>query len=422
MQELIEVPVTEGTIVGRRQAGVCRFDAIPYAEPPVGELRFRPPRKLRWQGRLDAIHRGPIAPQRRSRLAPAIGDFHADQSEDCLHLTVWTPAADHGRRPVVVWLHGGAWVTGAGALDWYDGTNLAVRGDMVVVAPNYRLGALGWLHVPGETANVGLLDQEAAIDWVIEHIDAFGGDPERITVMGQSAGASNAACLLTRAPRFSRVILQSSSLGRGLWTSSKAADLARHVLDAAGVGSLEEARALSADALVEAQHAPGVQRFLAEEGSGRAAYCPTADGDVLPVAYEQALRQAATRADVLVGHTLNEMASFPGWGLDADAQRVGDLVFGAFARQWAAWAAEGGRDARLYRFDYSASSRFGACHCVELPFVFDTLESYVGSPMLDAAEPVDLARLAAQVQMFWVAFIRGEGPAWPPYPKQYSFN
>ena len=145
-----------------------------------------------------------------------MGDFDAPQSEDCLHLTVWTPAADAQRRPVVVWLHGGAWQSGAGALDWYDGARLAGRGDVVVVAVNYRLAALGWLHVPGQTANVGLLDQEAAIDWVMDNIDALGGDPERVTLMGQSAGASSICAMLARRPRFSRAILQSAALGLSL--------------------------------------------------------------------------------------------------------------------------------------------------------------------------------------------------------------
>lgn len=153
MPDSVSAHLPQGVVVGRQAEGVCRFSGIPYAESPVGELRFRAPVPAAWQGHLDARQPGAIAPQKRSRLATAVGDFEAPQAEDCLHLTVWTPAPDERRRPVVVWLHGGAWISGAGDLDWYDGTRLAQRGDLVVVAPNYRLGAFGWLHVPGETAN-----------------------------------------------------------------------------------------------------------------------------------------------------------------------------------------------------------------------------------------------------------------------------
>jgi len=350
-----------------------------------------------------------------------VGDFEAPQAEDCLHLTVWTPAPDERRRPVVVWLHGGAWISGAGDLDWYDGTRLAQRGDLVVVAPNYRLGAFGWLHVPGETANAGLLDQEAAIDWVIEHIEAFGGDPERITIMGQSAGASNAACLLTRKPRFARAILQSASLGRGFWPAAKAAELAQCILAEAGADSLDEARALPASVLLEAQHAQTVQELLKAEGSGRALFCPTLDGDVLPLDIEAALREAAGRADVLVGYTRDEMASFPGWGRDEAAQRKGEAIFGEAARQWAQWASQSGRDVWLYRFDYAPTTRFGACHCLELPFVFDTWLTCPGAPMLEGAAPDELAYLTRVIQESWIAFIRGETPNWATYPAQQHF-
>ena len=166
MSERVRTALRAGTLTGVRDGGVCRYSAIPYAQAPVGSLRFAPPQPATWRSDRDATRPGTVAPQLPSRLRGAMGDFSAEQSEDCLHLTVWTPAADGKRRPVVVWLHGGAWQSGGGALDWYDGSRLARLGDVVVVAVNYRLAALGWLYVPGQTANAGLLDQEAAIDWV----------------------------------------------------------------------------------------------------------------------------------------------------------------------------------------------------------------------------------------------------------------
>ena len=168
-------------------------------------------------GIRDAIEAGPVCPQTPSRLRFAMGDFAARQSEDCLNLTIWTPRADNNRRPVLVWLHGGAYMSGAGAIDWYSGDKLAREGDIVVVGVNYRVGALGFLFQPDWSfANAGLLDQQAALEWVHENIAAFGGDPANITLWGQSAGAQSITFLLARPQSrrlFRRAILQSSPFG-----------------------------------------------------------------------------------------------------------------------------------------------------------------------------------------------------------------
>ncbi|WP_373824602.1 carboxylesterase family protein, partial [Achromobacter insuavis] len=350
-----------------------------------------------------------------SRLRGAMGDFDAPQAEDCLHLTVWTPAADARRRPVVVWLHGGAWQSGGGALDWYNGARLAARGDVVVVAVNYRLAALGWLHVPGETANVGLLDQECAIDWVLDNIQDLGGDPARVTLMGQSAGASSICAMLARRPRFGRAILQSAALGRGFRSSAQAAALGQAFLAAAGADTLEHARALPVERLLAAQQAPAVIAALQAESSRRSLFGPVLDGQVLPADIAPALRQAAGRADVLVSYTRDEMAAFPG-GDGPDCAAASEAVFGAPSRQWAADAAAQGRQAWLARFDVAPTTRFQACHCIELPFVFDTLAAFADAPMLQGLAPTQAAALAQTTQRAWIAFIRGETPAWPAAP------
>ncbi len=416
MSQLVEAALQAGTLTGVQQGGVCRYSAIPYAQAPIGRLRFAPPQPAAWRGKLDATRPGPVAPQLPSRLRGAMGDFTAEQSEDCLHLTVWTPAADGKRRPVVVWLHGGAWQSGGGALDWYDGANLALRGDLVVVAVNYRLAALGWLYVPGQTANAGLLDQEAAIAWVLDNIQDLGGDPERLTVMGQSAGASSICAMLARKPRFSRAILQSAALGRGFRSAKQADALGQAFLRAAGADSLEAARELPVTALLAAQQAPAVAEVLRAEGSSRSQFAPVLDGQVLPQDIAPALEQAASRADVLVCYTRDEMAAFPGNGRDASDQELGDEVFGAPSRQWARDAAAQGRQAWLARFDVAPTANFGACHCIELPFVFDTLPAYAGPPMLAGLPPAQARQLAQATQQAWIAFIRGDGPGWPAAP------
>ncbi|MNX27659.1 Para-nitrobenzyl esterase [compost metagenome] len=416
MSERVRTALRAGTLTGVRDGGVCRYSAIPYAQAPVGSLRFAPPQPATWRGDRDATRPGTVAPQLPSRLRGAMGDFSAEQSEDCLHLTVWTPAADGKRRPVVVWLHGGAWQSGGGALDWYDGSRLARLGDVVVVAVNYRLAALGWLYVPGQTANVGLLDQEAAIDWVLDNIQDLGGDPERLTVMGQSAGASSICAMLARKPRFSRAILQSAALGRGFRSAQQADKLGQAFLRAAGAGSLQAARELSVSALLAAQQTPEVVEALRSEGSSRSLFTPVLDGQVLPQDIAPALKQAASRADVLVCYTRHEMAAFPGNGTDAASQATGDAVFGAPSRLWAEQAAAQGRDAWLARFDVAPTDRFGACHCIELPFVFDTLQAFSGAPMLAGLPSAQGEQLARQTQRAWIAFIRGEAPDWPAAP------
>lgn len=416
MSEPIDVRLAQGVVTGVREGAVCRFEGIPYGEAPVGSLRFRPPAPAKWKGRLDATKPGPVAPQQPSRLRAAMGDFHATQSEDCLRLTIWTPAPDTARRPVLVWLHGGAFQSGGGALDWYAGNSLSRRGDVVVVAINYRLAALGWLYVPGRCANLGLLDQEAAIDWIVDHIGDFGGDPERITVMGQSAGAASAVALLTRSPRFSRVILQSGPLAHRFRPAAQARQLGAVFMKEAGADSFEDLQRVPVQSLLAAQQAPTVLEALKAEGVNRGLFGLVADGEVLAPLDELAFAEAAGRADALVGYTRDEMAAFPGAGRNEESARRGEALFGEPSRQWAMEALERGRDAWLYRFDYGPAPDFGACHCFELPFVFDTVAAFAGAPMMQGVQAPDASRLIDRFQSGWIEFIQGKGPGWKPAP------
>ena len=418
MVETTTARLPQGSVLGLHDGSVCRFSAIPYAQPPLGPRRFRPPEPSCWRGELDARRQGAVAPQLPSRLQGAAGDFDAVQSEDCLHLTVWTPGADEKRRPVLVWLHGGAWQSGAGALDWYSGEHLARHGDIVVVAPNYRLGALGWLAAQGQTANVGLLDQEAAIAWVTEHIGAFGGDPQNITVMGQSAGAMSIPCMLMRRPRFQRAILQSASLGRGFRPLAQAREIADIYLRAAGANTLDDARHMPVQALLEAQRATPVIEWLGSEGAQRSLFAPVADGEVLPLQPEQALHQAAAHVDVLAGHTFDEMAAFPGMGVNPECHVLGDQIYGEPTRRWAEAATAQKRTAWVYRFEYRPNETFGACHCIELPFVFGTVAAFAAAPMLRGMNTHDATRLTNTMQSAWLAFVRSGDPGWTPWPHQ----
>ncbi len=204
------------------QAGLQSFLGIPYAEPPVGPLRYASPRPApRWNAVRDATRPGAASIQTLAGAAAWLYEGAEPQDEDCLFLNVWTPATA-GRRPVMVWLHGGAWRTGRGDAVGSDGATLAARGDVVVVTVNYRLGALGWLAHPalrdpdtGTFANWGLQDQILALHWVQNNIAAFGGDPSRVTLFGQSAGGSSTASI-AQDPRhhglLQRAIIESGSL------------------------------------------------------------------------------------------------------------------------------------------------------------------------------------------------------------------
>src|SRR6185436_13095770 len=214
-----EVRTRAGRLSGVEDARTLAFLGVPYAAPPLGKLRWMPPAAaLPWSGVRAATQRGPVAPQLAHKLDDLWGGVGTRaQNEDCLTLNVWTPALDGAKRPVLVWFHGGAFVTGAGSLPGFSGAALAASGDLVVVTLNYRLGPLGWLHAPelspAAPANFGLLDQAAALQWVHDEIAGFGGDPAQVTIAGQSSGASSVLLHMARpASRalFRRAILESA--------------------------------------------------------------------------------------------------------------------------------------------------------------------------------------------------------------------
>lgn len=269
------VETRRGPVRGLAERGVAVFRGIPFAQPPVGPLRFAPPATpARWIGVRDATRFGPAASQGGALIGPVMSLGIGRTGEDCLYLNVWTPGADRRRRPVLVWIHGGAFVLGAGSQMLYDGAGLARRGDAVVVTINYRLGAFGFLRLRDRfgtrlpaTGNEGLLDQVAALEWVRDEIEAFGGDPGNVTIFGESAGAMSCATLLA-VPRarglFHRAILQSGA-ANFVWPRDVAARLAEHVVDELGGGSPEALRALSPERVLAVQRRFFMDLLLGEE-------------------------------------------------------------------------------------------------------------------------------------------------------------
>ncbi len=456
--------VTEGALRGTREAGVAVFRNVPYAAAPVGPLRFQPPAPApQWAGERDASRHGAIAPQPPSRLRAAMGDFSHPQSEDCLTVTVWTPAADQARRPVLVWLHGGAFMSGAGSLPWYSGAVMAQRGNMVVVGVNYRLGALGFMHLPGVSApNLGLLDQFCALDWVSRNITAFGGDPDNITVAGQSAGGFSVLAMLA-VPRvrvqFRRAIAQSAPFGRVMRPPAAAAENAQRMQGLLGLKSAADWLAVSTTDIVAAQVKLTIA--TAEFANAVPPFGPVADGvlfgdDLLPAA----LAGAAER-DLLLGHTRDEMAAFfaidervknaapdaiegrfrAHFGAGAEpalneyrqrarspspmhllGEMAGDALFNGGCFAFAERVAALGRPAHVFRFDWAAADNpFSACHCIELPFVFNNLGHW-SAPMLDGGDPAAMATLATRMQDAWIAFARAGDPSHPGLPAWPRFG
>ncbi len=401
--ENLVVRTKAGELRGTRENGIAVFRAVPYAAAPVGELRFAPPQPTpSWRGTRDASQDGPIASQGRSRLAHVMGDFERPQAEDCLTLNIWTPGVDSTKRPVLVWIHGGAFSSGAGSLSWYSGERLAANGDVVVVSINYRLGALGFLYLPGvSSGNLGLLDQIAALRFVRDNIVAFGGDPDNVTVVGQSAGAASIAILMSM-PRteglFRRAILQSTPFGRIARTPDDAHRIGRRLLEVLGLKpeQAEHLKSVPPDRFMAAQGE--VARLEKKFANALAPFWPVIDGDIIPGEIAPALEAGAGAGiDTMIGTTREEMAAF--YCIDDDiakadhaaiegvfasvsksdhqlhydeirrmrasgtnAALLGDLMTDAMFRigslRVAEWRADQGKPAYVYQFDWQSPAGF----------------------------------------------------------------
>jgi len=313
------VATSVGRLRGRIEEDLAVFRGVRYAEPPVGPLRFRAPVSARDPGHiLDALEFGPIAPQPEPLPGTAIPGDSVAYDEDCLSLNIWSPGCDEGRRPVMVFVHGGSFVTGAGSWSIYRGEHLARLG-VVVVTINYRLGVLGFLGHrcladPGDPtalfANFGLADQVAALDFVRGNIASFGGDPENVTIFGESAGGMSVACLLGSSAAsglFGRAIIES---GPAVALSiDRAGEIAEGVAAELGIGTISR-RALEevpVQRLLVAQ-ARVAARF--EEVSGLA-FQPVVDGRLLPMHPLQAIAAGSARGvDLLIGTNRDEFRFF----------------------------------------------------------------------------------------------------------------
>jgi len=406
------------------------FLGIPYATAE----RFGGPQPLAWDGLVPGAF-GSSAPQRRSGpLVEAVPGMRVGEThEDCLTLNVWAPSGATG-LPVMVWIHGGAYVIGGSSLLTYDGARLSEQGEVVVVSLNYRLGALANLLV-GDAANRGLLDQVAALQWVRDNIAAFGGDPARVTVFGESAGAGGILHLLG-APvadgLFRRAILQSPGA---------------EVIHRPAAEALAAAFTAPLDApfedLLDAQEAAAQQ---VAHLFGSMPWAPVVDGTVVPVAPQERIAAGELAGvDVLVGTTSAELALFTGdlpvhvapkvlrhlltpvLGRDPGSEACERLVasYGGDATQALSDAVLGVPALRLtdalarhhpatfaYRFAWDGG-RFGACHAADLPFTFGTLDVDGWAAFVGADD--EARRLSDDMIRSWSSFARSGDPGWPAY-------
>jgi para-nitrobenzyl esterase len=466
-----ECTLPQGTLRGDASGPALAFRGIPYARPPVGLLRFAPPAPAEpWTGLRDATRFGAAPPQRPDPLVSSLGMLAGCEiGEDCLTLNVFAPALDGaspGGRPVLVWLPGGAFVGGTAGIPLYDGARLAARGNVIVVTVSYRVGALGFacLDADGDepaVANLGLQDQIAALRWVRAHVAAFGGDPARVTVFGESAGAGSVLALAgVPAARglFARAIVQSAA-PRGVIPLAQAHAREKLWLEELGLAGAPRSalRAAPVEALLDAQAAviaqtPPTNGFW---------YAPVVDGEVLAVPPARAFAEGfASELPLLIGTTRDEMhlyhAGLPSSddGVVAmiapqlgrpreDAARAARALIDGFRtlrerrgdpatacdvwlaiqtelslRHDAVRLAEArAADARtwMYLFSWRSLARGGvpgACHALDLPFVFGNLDA----PGMDgfAGKGPEAQALAEAMMDAWVAFARGE-PAWPAY-------
>jgi para-nitrobenzyl esterase len=454
-----------GKVEGLEQDGIEIFLGIPYAAPPVGALRWKAPQpEAAWDDVRDAKEFSAQSAQTAFAMNAMFGGARPKYSEDSLYLNVWTPACDDKRRPVMVWIHGGAFIWGAGDTPWYHGTQFAKNADVVVVTINYRLGPFGFLHLGDAfpelagSGNLGILDQVAALEWVRDSISAFGGDPDRVTIFGESAGGGSVGTLLgTPSARglFHRAIAQS---GAASWHSTPEAanEVTAVLLERAGVkpGDLDALMALTTDEVLNAQ--PTFQ----ENGVTSLPFQPVIDGIGLPQPPLDAIRAGnAEGVHVIVGTNAQEMTLFilmdPDFGaLDDDTIRArveatsfieaGSAIVDDYRRRrpdasaqelWLAlstdtafripavllaMAQQGHGPVWSYLFTYETPVFGGvlrSTHALEIPFVFDTLNR---AALFTGTGP-HLQDLSDAMHGSWAAFARtgdpnhGGLPEWPEY-------
>ncbi|CAM4368951.1 carboxylesterase/lipase family protein [Saccharibacillus endophyticus] len=447
------IETKQGQLRGASANGVKSWKGVPYAQPPIGDLRFRAPHPpAEWDGVRDALAFGSIALQAQPPEDSIFASPGVTMSEDCLYLNVWTPEDAGERLPVMVWIHGGSFISGSSSLPLYDGTQLALRGGCVVVSLNYRLGPLGFMHLSplgeGFDSNAGLSDQVQALEWVKNNIAAFGGDPGNVTLFGESAGSMSIAAVLAMPAAkglFHKAIMQSG--GAQSMSSAQGEIVAAAFLRRLGVdgGNLERLKTFSPQELLTA-----TAEMRPAEGEEWPAlpFQPVVEPETLPQEPLSAVSQGAAEGIPLIIGTNHDEGDFfmrdesqlaspeefahmiraltgvedaEAWTsryaptVQGQARAMTELYFWrsslAFAEAQSRYA-----PVWMYRFDWTLPGHpfFGkAVHAAEMPFVFGNL---VLLPRIGIRVEPAMQNLADAMRGAWQAFAASGDPSLPSLP------
>ncbi len=459
------VKTQSGSVRGSAAGNVLSFKGIPYAAPPFGANRFQPPKPVTpWHGVRDALTFGPTTPK-----PPYFPPFDvilpepAIPGEECLNLNIWTPETGDARLPVMFWIHGGAFANGSSAVPTYDGSAFA-RDGVVCVTINYRLGVDGFLFLGDGISNLGILDQIAALKWVQENIAAFGGDPGNVTIFGESAGGMSVGTLLSMpqaAGLFRRAIAQSGA-GHHAISPGSATRVGEYMAEKLGVQATRSAiGAVATERLLQAQvevsgeifATPDFQRW-GEVAANLMPFEPVIDGDVLSdLPIKRIAAGSGANVEVLVGTNTEEERLFmvPNGAIDTYTDAIVTAVVAAYGlpvektlatyREHRPGATAGdlmeaivtdwffripairlaearaAATAATYMYEFAWRSplyngRLGACHGLEVAFVFDTISDPANEGLNGKDAP---QQLADTVHAAWVAFAKTGNPGWPKY-------
>jgi para-nitrobenzyl esterase len=416
--------------VDRDGRAISRYLGIPYAAAPFGPRRFGAPEPVEpWDGVRDAVAFGPTAPKPEG-AAGGLPDVPEPviPGDDCLNVNVWSSAGEGDDRPVLVWIHGGGFFAGCSANPWYDGAAFA-RDGVVFVSINYRLGAEGFASIPGAPTNRGVRDWIAALEWVRDNIRSFGGDPEQVTVFGQSAGGMAVLTLLSidaAAALFSRAIISSGVAERSAVTRDEARAATEALAAELGVAATREGLAgpdrqalVGAQEAVSARIGGGLRVETFRESRSPLVWAPEIDGELITRDPLDAVRAgAAAGIPLLVGTTADEFA-FAYRLEDPDDPRGAEVVDWMFRRPLQELLEARREAAPSYRYEFRwESSAYGGAvrsgHSLDICFFFDNLgapyfEKYAGGH----GDP----ELARQEHAAFAAFARegDPGPEWPSY-------
>lgn len=448
------ISTTYGKIKGHIENGLGVWKGIPYAKAPIGMLRFKSPQPMDpWEGVKSTNVYAPSSPQIN------IQNPIAGTSEDCLYLNIWSPGTNGDKKPVLFWIHGGAFITGSGSITAYDGSVLAKNGDVVVVTINYRLGPFGFLYtkdLPGGElidTNIGHRDQVAALRWVKENIAGFGGDPENITIFGESAGGASIVNLIgSPVPKglFQKAIAESPCGHHLIYSdTAKATFVARRLLEILGIQDHKAEQLLNVDTnhLVEA--AIKLVDEIALTHPGTIAFQPLIGDDFLPEPAHIAIENGnGSQVPLIIGSNQDEgtvFATVPAPVVpvqkmqmeqflesnypdsSANIQEVysdipeplKSIKMGGDAIIWhsvatIADAMHSKCPTYLYRFkwtsNYLKAAGLGSFHSLEIPFVFGTLEADDSKLMLKDTDNSEVEKLSTFMQSYWLRFAYSGNP------------